>query len=122
MMRKRVYGKTPELSIEQLKDIFHDKRLKYIEAAFLFGSRASKGFSLQSDYDFAVLPTQNVEAPWGMSAKLWDDITQVSGLAEYDLDIVNLHSVTENMKKSIQENFVVLKGDEDALWRILTRE
>ena len=118
--KKRIYGKTKILTIEQLKEKFSLKKFDYIKLAILFGSRASQDFTSQSDYDFAVL-TKDIDTKWGTIAKCWDDIGDTFGLNECDYDIIDLNRSNKNILKSIMENYIILKGDEDELQRLFNR-
>jgi len=119
--KKRLYGTTKNLSIEELKKLFSKKELSYIKLALLFGSRATNSFNSKSDYDIAVLTEANINTPWGIEAKLWSDLPQVLDLAEYDLDIINLENASDAMIKSIQKGYIILKGEESELQRVFNR-
>jgi len=121
LYNKRIYGRTKEINIEELRSKFHSDKLAYIKLAVLFGSRASGRGHFQSDYDFALLSDDNEQAEWGMDAKYWNDIGDVLKLSDCDYDIVNLKKVDSNLLSSIKEHYVILKGDENELQRVFER-
>ncbi len=120
--KKRVYGKTKEFSIDELKRVFSDNRLSYIKLALLFGSRATNRATFQSDYDIAILTDSGIEAPWGVEAKLWSDILDIWSIAEYDLDIIDLSNASSLMLESIKEGYILLKGEESELQRVFDKD
>lgn len=117
--KNRFYGKTKELSIEELKHLFSSESLSYIKIALLFGSRALGRSHERSDYDFALLFEDDPEEAWGMLAKAWGDIGSEFGLDEIDYDLIDLSHATDEMKSSIKKGYMVLKGDEDDISRVL---
>ena len=68
--KKRLYGKTKNISIKELKELFSKKELSYIKLALLFGSRATDSANSKSNYDIDVLTEPKVDAPWGVEIKL----------------------------------------------------
>ena len=46
LSNKRIYGRTKEINIEELRSKFHSDKLAYIKLAVLFGSRASDSYHL----------------------------------------------------------------------------
>ena len=116
--KKRIYGKTKELTINELKEAFNTPKLSYIKLALLFGSRATNRATPKSDYDFAILTHSNIKAPWGIDAKLWSDILDVLNLSEYDLDIINLSNASNAILNSIKDGYIILKGSKDDLQRV----
>jgi len=116
--KKRIYGKTKELTISELKEAFNKDKLSYIKLALLFGSRATNKATSKSDYDFAILTHSNIKASWGIDAKLWNDIPDILNLSEYDLDIINLSNASNAILNSIKKGYIILKGSEDELQRV----
>ena len=53
--KNRIYGKTKEIPLDKLKELFNHKELNFIKIALLFGSRARGDYHNRSDYDFAIL-------------------------------------------------------------------
>jgi predicted nucleotidyltransferase len=92
--------------------------VRQIKLALLFGSRATDEFSPKSDYDIAVLTERDIDAPWGVSAKLWSDLPQALDLPEWDLDIIDLKDTSKAMLNSIEKSYILLKGDESELQRV----
>ncbi|MBW2186597.1 MAG: hypothetical protein JRG71_09445 [Deltaproteobacteria bacterium] len=113
---RRVYGKVKELPIDTLRQAF--SRLSYVKLALLFGSRASvEGSKIhsQSDYDFAVLMDKSQNCDWGHLAKVRIDLGSLLSLPDEDFDIVDVQIARPTLLKSIQSQYVVLKGDVDEL-------
>lgn len=117
--KNRYLFKTKNLSISTLKELFLDSRLSYINIVLLFGSRALGTNHDKSDYDFVVFSDQELNNPWGDSAKFWDDFSSILPLHECDYDIIDLSNATPLMKKSIQEGYIILKGDQNEIQRLL---
>jgi len=118
--KRRIFGRTENIDIDTLKSLFTEPRLDYIRLAVLFGSRASEAAHVRSDYDFAVL-AEDVDAPWGKMAKIWNDVGEVTGLEDCDYDIVDLAEAGTAILNSIKENYILLKGDENELCRIFEK-
>jgi len=116
--KSRTYGKVKDISITQLKGLFESQKLSYLKIILLFGSRANDTASRQSDYDFAVYGDSR-DAPFGLQAKAWIDISMLMDVSEYDIDVVDLATVNNLMKDSINSNFVILKGGDDEVSRLL---
>lgn len=110
--KHRIYGKPKALTIEALIDKFSNKKLDYIKLALLFGSRASNTHTSKSDYDIAIITDTLPDEAWGTISRAWNDIGEELELPEYDYDIVDLHNANKTMLDSIEENYIVLKGDE----------
>ncbi len=119
--KKRVYGKTKEYTVEQLKELFSQDRLDYISFALLFGSRVESKYHTQSDYDFAIYPKDIKYDSWGIDAKLYNDIGDVLDLPEYDYDIINLKTVKSNILNSIKGKYIMLKGEDNEFQRLFNR-
>jgi len=117
-MKSRRYGQTKNLSSEELIRAFVS--LPYIKTAFLFGSRASGKMHPKSDYDFALDMKKLPEETWGMQAKAWMDVCDVLGLREYDIDVVDLAYADALLKHSVAENYILLKGDENDVSKLLS--
>jgi len=117
-MKNRRYGQTKVLSRSELSQGFLS--LPYVRTAFLFGSRASGKTNPKSDYDFA-LDMEKLEGEhWGMQAKAWMDVCDLLGLKDYDVDIVDLASADASLKRSIAQKYILLKGDENDVSRLLS--
>ena len=72
--KNRTYGKTKNISVKELKELFQNQKLTYLSVVLLFGSRACGTSTRQSDYDFAILG-ETKDAPFGIQAKSWMDIS-----------------------------------------------
>jgi predicted nucleotidyltransferase len=116
--KSRIYGKTKEISLEQLKELCKTQRLSYLDVILLFGSRANGTARRQSDYDFAVYGDSS-DAPFGLQAKAWMDLSMVMDVSEYDIDVVDLANIDDLMKDSIKSGFIVLKGEMDDISGLL---
>jgi predicted nucleotidyltransferase len=116
-MRKRKYGHTRKLSADSLAHAFAS--LPYIKTALLFGSRSIGKANTRSDYDFALEMENVTDGGWGMQAKAWIDLCNLLGLKEYDIDVVDLASADTFLKQNISQNYILLKGDEDDIPRLL---
>jgi len=119
--KQRVFGKTKNISNTQLIDLFKTNTLDYIKIILLFGSRASKTNHFRSDYDFAILTVDDVISPWGNISKAWNDIGDILNLPDCDMDIVDLKDADDLVLNSIQENYFLLKGDNDELQRLFNK-
>ena len=117
--KTRTYGTTKELSIDMMKDAFSDKKADFIEVALLFGSRALGKQHYKSDYDFALLMSRDTDAPWGVKSKAYIVLEEILMLDDCDIDIVDINDMDNVIKDSIKEGFVILKGDEDEISRLL---
>ena len=116
---KRIYGRTKELSVEELRELFQDSRLAFIEVALLFGSRAKGKTHPRSDYDFALLMKEDADVGWGSKARAYNAIEEVTGLGDGDIDIVDLAHLNRAIKHTIKEAYIVIKGSADAIARVL---
>ncbi len=119
--KNRYYGSTKNISIDNLKLLFQDKKLSYVKLAVLFGSRANDKQNSQSDYDIAILAEESIVYDWGILSKAYNDIGEILNLAEYDYDIVDLRKANNLIKNSIKQNYKILKGDDSELQRILAK-
>ena len=117
--KERVYGKTKNISIKDLINLFQDKKFNYLSVILLFGSRAKGTASRQSDYDFAIAGDSK-NTPFGLQAKSWMDISITMDVSEYDIDVVDLSRADALMKSSIAEQYIILKGDKNEISRLLT--
>ena len=115
--KHRHYGRTPELSLDDLKECLSDPQLEGVHYAVLFGSRAVGEATPQSDYDLAVYAEG--EFPWGVQSAVWDVMTRRCGLSDSDLDVVDLRSADQTLLGSVAEAYVVLKGEEDGFSKLL---
>ncbi len=118
--KNRIYFKTKKYTPLELKKIFENKIVDYLEIVVLFGSRATDKFHDKSDYDFAIFTSKDLGNPWGNMAQIWSDFGDILDLHECDYDIVDLQNATKNMIHSIKENYIILKGEEDGLQRLFT--
>lgn len=119
--KKRLYFKTKVLDIVELKNLLNSTRLHYIKVIVLFGSRVGPNYSLQSDYDFAIMTDETFIISWGSIAQAWNDIGDILGLGDCDYDIVDLSQATDSMIHSIKENYILLKGEDDELQRLFDK-
>ncbi|MCD6172454.1 MAG: nucleotidyltransferase domain-containing protein [Sulfurimonas sp.] len=117
--KHRFYARTKVIELEKLGDIFNSQKFDYLDVAILFGSRALGTFHERSDYDFAVLLKNNKADAWGKMSKVWVDIGYNFKLDEVDYDVIDLSTVTQEMRHSINNGYIVLKGDKDDISRIL---
>ncbi len=117
--RQRSYGSTKEIDIDTLISVFNSEKFKYVKLAVLFGSRASGSAHKRSDYDFALLLEEDDALAWGIVSKAWSDIGSELGLKEIDYDVVDMSRLTAELKSSIKESYIVLKGDADDISRLL---
>jgi len=117
--KKRVYGKTKQITVDELSKKINS--LEYIKIALLFGSRSRGDFTIQSDYDFAILTNKSYNTPWGNISQVWNDIGDILDLAEYDYDIVDLANANRAIIDSIKESYILLKGDEIELQRLFDK-
>ena len=117
--KTRIYGTTKELSVDTMKAAFSDKKADFIKTALLFGSRALGRQHNKSDYDFALLMSEDTDAPWGVKSKAYIVLEELLQLDDCDIDIVDLNNMDNVVKDSIKEGFIILKGDEDEISRLL---
>ncbi len=117
--KTRIYGTTKELSVDTMKAAFSDKKVDFIKIALLFGSRALGRQHNKSDYDFALLMSEDTDAPWGVKSKAYIVLEELLQLDDCDIDIVDLNNMDNVVKDSIKEGFIILKGDEDEISRLL---
>ncbi|WP_083799862.1 nucleotidyltransferase domain-containing protein [Nitratifractor salsuginis] len=115
--KSRLYGRTPELSLDKLRECFKDRELEGVEYAVLFGSRAREDGGSRSDYDIAVYG--HVDSPWGIQSLVWDVLTRRCGLADCDLDVVDLRRADRALLGSVTEKYLMLKGEGDGFSRLL---
>jgi len=106
------------LTIDSLIDAFNN--IDYIKIALLFGSRAKEDIHIYSDYDFAIL-TESGNNIWGDMAQAWSDIADILNLRDSDFDIVDLKLAKGAIIESIKEKYILLKGDEGELQRLLNK-
>ena len=118
--KKRLFGKTPEVSNEKLRGVF--AKLDYVIIALLFGSRVSGRVGPQSDYDFAVLINELPEENWGMESRLRKDIALSTSLKDCDFDIVDLKEIDKLILDSIQKGYVILKGSENEIQGLFSKK
>lgn len=121
--KNRIYGKTKEIDTISLKKAFADERFDFVQLALLFGSRVTGKAHSKSDYDFAILTKENIDAPWGVKAKAYNVIEEVLGLCgECDFDVVDLKNANSVILDSIKEAYLILKGDESEFSRLLAKK
>ena len=116
--KNRYFFKTKNISIDELKNIFSNSKIDYIDLILLFGSRVDKIYHSKSDYDFAVCTSETLDEPWGNMSKVWNDIGDLLGLNDCDYDVVDLTNANNNIINSIKEKYILLKGDENELQRL----
>lgn len=119
--KNRIYFKTKKYTCLELKKLFENKKLDYLELILLFGSRATDRFHDKSDYDFAVYTSQELNNPWGNMAQIWNDFGDILDLHECDYDVIDLAHTPKNMIESIRENYIILKGSEDEIQRLFDK-
>lgn len=117
--KKRNYGKTKQIAIEELKRALNSPMFGYIKIALLFGSRTSGKYGERSDYDFAFLMEELPDESWGMLARAHADIYSAFGLKECDYDIIDLSSLNPSLSHTIYEKHILLKGSQDELSKVL---
>ncbi len=115
MIEHRVYGSVRQIDEKVLKEAF--ERIGYIKTALLFGSRASGKYNRKSDYDFAVSSDGSFE--FGVRAEVLVDLSRILGIDMEDMDIVDLDNSKGIIIDSIKEDFIILKGDIDEVYRLL---
>ena len=106
---RRIYGLVRPLSCRVLQQAF--TQLPYVKIALLFGSRAGREFSAQSDYDFAVLMDKSESCPWGHLALVRTELGALLKLPDEDFDLVDLEIATPEILESIEAQYQILKGD-----------
>jgi predicted nucleotidyltransferase len=82
----------------------------------LFGSRAKGKATNFSDYDFAISGDFKDSFEF---AKSWTDIANLLNLSDKDIDVINLKNASQALKNSIKEGFIILKGNESEILRLL---
>jgi len=117
--KHRYYGKTKYIDLDKLKETFNSRVFDYIDIVVLFGSRAMGNFHERSDYDFAIKCQEDKTDPWGILSKAWIDIGSTFKLDEVDYDIIDLSNITIEMKDSINNGYIILKGTEDDISGLL---
>ncbi len=118
MIENRVYGKVKEVDIDTLRRCF--EKIDFIKVALLFGSRARGDYNSKSDYDFAILAEGNFE--WGIVSKAYVEISNKTEIDMEDMDIVDLKRAGSLIIDSIKEKYIVLKGKEDEVCRLLRKD
>jgi len=117
--KHRFYSKTKVISTEELQNKFQSRVFNYVEIVLLFGSRGVGKFHDRSDYDFAVVVSEDLHNAWGELSDVWIDIGREFGLNEIDYDVVDLLRATPEMKRSISKGYKILKGEQSDISRIL---
>ena len=102
-----------KIEISHIKEVF--AAFPQISVAVLFGSRATKDAHRFSDYDFAIVA--DVDG-WEFG-RLWVELAHRLGVGEDDIDLVDLKRASRGLKNSIKENYILLKGSEVELARLL---
>ena len=72
-----------------------------------------------SDYDFAVIIDKAHDYPWGGLSELRNELAEQLGLPDKDFDIVDLGNADNAVKSGIAAGYILLKGEEFGLQRIL---
>ena len=116
---KRIYGQVRNLTPNELRETF--AAIPMIQLAILFGSRAQDRApaGAASDYDFAVLLDKSMPADWGHLAEARAELGQALRLADCDFDLVDLEVAPQAIKKSIKQRYILIKGTENELCRLL---
>jgi len=117
-MRDKKYLPTKSYNIDELISLLEDKRLENVSVIVLFGSRARGDISTRSDYDFGVVYS-DIDSSWGAMAEIYNYFFDILDLQEYQLDIVDIINANREIKESIRENFILLKGERDELFKLL---
>ena len=117
--KTRIYGKTKNISIAELRDVFGSDKADFIDIALLFGSRALDTHHSKSDYDFALKMRDDFDAPWGVKAEAYTVLSDILKLDDCDFDVIDLQNADSVIKESIKEGYIVLKGEEDEVSRLL---
>ena len=113
----RSIGRTREVSFQKLQKIFKD--LTQVQIAVLFGSRARRDTNTKSDYDIAVLMEQGKGGLDNPFYTLYAELPALMNIQECDLDFIDLRTANRILKGSINENYLILKGQKDEISRIL---
>ena len=114
----RLYGRTKIISEDELKHFFNLNVFDYMDIVLLFGSRARGDFHQRSDYDFAVLLADDDSHDWGSLSKAWVDIGENLNLNEVDYDVIDLSTMTPQMKDSIKKSYKIIKDKTNDVSRI----
>jgi len=118
MEKKRLYSSTKQISPDELRRTFSD--IDFVTHALLFGSRAQGKVHARSDYDLAVIydPKAQFEV-WGAEAHLRNVLLPILDLDDIDVDIVDLSKANEALRQSILDGYLVLKGSDEKIRRVL---
>ena len=103
---------TKQLSTKQLQEAFAS--FDEVKIALLFGSRATGNEHPFSDYDFAVVLEDPFQLP-----RLWIELANRLGIGDEQLDLVDLTRASKGLKKAICNGYLLLKGNEYELIRLL---
>ena len=117
--KNRIYGITKEIDTQELEMLFQKPEAWFIEVALLFGSRVTGTAHSRSDYDFALFMNQSADEGWGLKAKAYTLLSDLLGLDDCDIDIVDLKMADKVILDSIKEGFIILKGNKDDISRLL---
>ncbi|WP_353661251.1 nucleotidyltransferase domain-containing protein [Hydrogenimonas sp. SS33] len=117
--KSRSYGKTKRVDIETLRRCFQNPALANVTYAALFGSRAEGNGRPQSDYDIAVYGDDKHFGKWGMQAEVWGILSNLCGVDDCDLDIVDLAAAPRSLLESIAKKHILLKGDSHGFSELL---
>ena len=93
---------SPEKVNRYIKIIINEIKKYNPNKIILFGSRAREDYKKQSDIDIAV----DVNLPFREKRKLKEKIDEISGL--YSVDLVFLPEVSEDFKKRILKEGIIL--------------
>lgn len=74
---------------------------------YLYGSRARGTYQPSSDIDLALDAGHRIE-PYGRIGELKSVLSELSII--YSVDVIDLHSVSEGMRKSVDEDKVLWKS------------
>lgn len=114
---KRDYGRVTNIPLKELIEKFD--LIESIKIALLFGSRASENFTVKSDYDFAVAVDDNADIGWGKMSAVRNEIGKSLSIPDCDFDVIDICTADKNLLASIAECYIVIKGDKDAISRLL---
>ena len=102
-----------EIDIAKMRKVF--ETFPQVSIALLFGSRAANSAHRFSDYNFAIVADVD---RWEFG-RLWVEIAHRLGVGEDDIDLIDLTTASKGLKKSIKEHYILLKGNENELARLL---
>jgi len=63
--------------------------------------------------------SDDFDAPWGVKAEAYTVLSDILKLDDCDFDVIDLQNADSVIKESIKEGYIVLKGEEDEVSRLL---